>query len=53
MYLSTSTIFILAGLVGLGAVVLRAVSAARRRVSPVRIVVRLERSRRQEGGRYE
>ena len=53
MYLSTSTIFILAGLIGLGAMVLRAVSSARRRVSPVRIAVRVKRNRRQDGVSYE
>jgi len=52
MALSTSSIFIFAALIGFGAAVLRAVRAARQRVSPVRITVRVERSRRQEGSKY-
>jgi hypothetical protein len=53
MGFSISTIFILAGLAAVGAAVVRAVNVAQRKVSPVKIMVRPERSRRPEGKRYE
>jgi len=46
MFISISSITILAGLVVLGVMVVRAVSAGRRRVSPVKIPVRVAQIRR-------
>jgi hypothetical protein len=53
MGFSTSSMVILTALIGLGAVILRAVRAARQRVEPVKILVRVEPTRRQKGRKYE
>jgi hypothetical protein len=53
MDFSSSSILILAALIGLGAMILRAVRAARQRVDPVKILVRVEQNRRRQGRRYE
>ena len=47
------SIFIIAVLIGLGAMVQRAVRAAQQRVSPVKLLVRVDQSRHQQGRKYE
>ena len=49
MGFSSSSIFILTAIIGLGAMILRAVRAARQRADPVKIVVRVESNRRKQG----
>ena len=53
MGFSISSMVILTALIGLGAAVLRAVRTARQRVEPVKILVRVEPTRRPQGRRYE